>query len=89
MVVILAAVLAYVISEVYGNESALSLTGYVRKGLPDWQLPWEFNLGNLTNTTENNPLDMAEDFGIGLLMLPLVSIMQHLAIAKFYTRKYF
>ena len=87
MVVVTAAIVAYMVSDVYDNKTALTLTGYVRGGLPDWQLPWEFNL----NSTEidNNPLEMAEDFGIGLLMLPLVSIMQHLAIAKFYTRKNF
>ena len=30
---------------------------------------------------------MVDDFGIGLFMVALVSILQHLAIAKFYTRK--
>ena len=37
------------------------------------------------NPITENPLDMAEDFGIGLAMVALVSILQHLAIAKFYT----
>ena len=83
MVVIVAALIAYLISDVYDNKTALTLTGFVQGGLPAWQLPWEFN----TNSTMETPLEMAEDFGIGLLMLPLVSIMQHLAIAKFYTRK--
>ena len=83
MVVIVAALIAYLISDVYDNKTALTLTGFVQGGLPEWQLPWEFN----TNSTMETPLEMAEDFGIGLLMLPLVSIMQHLAIAKFYTRK--
>ena len=40
------------------------------------------------NPITENPLDMAEDFGIGLAMVALVSILQHLAIAKFYTGKY-
>ena len=39
------------------------------------------------NPITENPLDMAEDFGIGLAMVALVSILQHLAIAKFYTGK--
>ena len=40
------------------------------------------------NPITENPLDMAEDFGIGLAMVALVSILQHLAIAKFYTGKH-
>ena len=65
---------------------ALTVTGDVEEGLPSWQLPWKFNL-DTTNSTTSGPIEMAEDFGIGLLMLPLVSMLQHLAIAKFYTRK--
>ena len=65
---------------------ALTVTGDVEEGLPSWQLPWKFNL-DTTNSTLG-PIEMAEEFGIGLLMLPLVSMLQHLAIAKFYTRKY-
>lgn len=84
MVVLVSAIIAYIVTDVFGKD-AFSLTGDVQGGLPSWQLPWEFN----RNSTENslNPFDMVEDFGIGLLMLPLVSILQHLAIAKFYTRK--
>ena len=66
---------------------ALTVTGDVEEGLPSWQLPWKFNL-DTTNSSTSGPIEMAEDFGIGLLMLPLVSMLQHLAIAKFYTRKY-
>ena len=87
MVVVVAAFVAYVISDLYGNKTALTLTGFVQGGLPDWQLPWQFNVPQNQTQTVESPLEMAEDFGIGLLMLPLVSVMQHLAIAKFYTRK--
>ncbi len=89
MVVVVAAFIAYVISDLYGNKTALTLTGFVQGGLPDWQLPWQFNVPQKQIQTLESPLEMAQDFGIGLLMLPLVSIMQHLAIAKFYTRKKF
>ena len=78
------------------------MTGDVEEGLPSWQLPWKFNVhkekhlyvnmssGNTSsdNPITENPLDMAEDFGIGLAMVALVSILQHLAIAKFYTGKH-
>merc|ERR1719361_961427 len=86
MVVLTAAIIAYIVTKVYQNEKALIITGKVTEGIPSWQLPWEFNLekSNSTNSTLN-PGEMAEGFGIGLLMLPLVSMLQHLAIAKFYT----
>jgi len=67
----------------------LNLTGQVDQGLPPWQLPWEFNKNstleaiNGTNITEG-PLELAKELGIGLIMLPMVSILQHLAIAKHY-----
>ena len=91
----MSAVVAFIITEVYDNKNALILTGAVEDGLPDWQLPWQFNVnhgafGNVSATNHqslDNPLEMAEEFGIGLLMLPMVSILQQLAIAKFYTRK--
>ena len=90
MVVLTAAIIAYIVTEVYQNEKALIVTGKVTEGIPSWQLPWEFNLekSNSTNSTLN-PGEMAEGFGIGLLMLPLVSMLQHLAIAKFYTCKFY
>lgn len=88
MVVLISAVIAYIVTEVYGKTDALILTGSVEEGLPSWQLPWQFNSNSTADDPSfNNPLEMAADFGIGLLMLPLVSILQHLAIAKFYTRK--
>ena len=68
------------------------LTGDVEEGLPSWQLPWQFNVNTSSanssspNPTEN-PLAMAGDFGIGLFMVSVYSIMQHLAIAEFYTGK--
>ena len=71
------------------------LTGDVEEGLPSWQLPWQFNANqpdvNTPSTNSSspnpseNPLTMAGEFGIGLFMVSLVSILQHLAIAKFYT----
>ena len=28
------------------------------------------------------PLELAQQFGVGLVMIPLVAVLQHLAIAK-------
>ena len=68
--------------------SDLTLTGEVEAGLPAWQLPWEFNR-NYTGTNQTRgdltePFTLAGELGLGLAMIPLVSILQHLAIAKHY-----
>jgi len=90
MVILVSAVIAYLIKEVWGKKDALILTGDVEEGLPSWQFPWQFNVNTSSANSSSpnpreNPLEMAEDFGIGLFMVSLVSILQHLAIAKFYT----
>jgi len=88
LVVVLTSLLAWIMVDVAGID-VLNLTGEVDQGLPAWQLPWEFNrnttlaTGNGTSASEG-PLEVASELGIGLLMLPLVSILQHLAIAKHY-----
>jgi hypothetical protein len=59
------------------------------KPVTEWQLPWQFNL-NVTEVAEAaGPLEIAGELGIGLVMMPLVANLQQLAIAKFYTRKYY
>merc|ERR1712181_17684 len=72
-----------------GGIDLFSLTGEVGQGLPAWQLPWQFNRNTTTNyngTTDEmeGPVQLAGELGVGLLLLPLVSILQHLAIAKHY-----
>ena len=68
--------------------SLLTLTGEVEGGLPAWQLPWQFNRNyTATNQTRDDitePFTLAGELGLGLAMIPLVSILQHLAIAKHY-----
>jgi hypothetical protein len=63
----------------------------VESGLPFFQLPWEFGLNATLASTANStaavavdPLEIVQELGMGVVMLPLVSILQHLAIAKHY-----
>jgi hypothetical protein len=61
----------------------------VESGLPHFQLPWLFGLNATTtaNATAAPPedlLDIVQEFGMGIVMMPMVSILQHLAIAKHY-----
>ena len=88
LVTVTLSIIAWVLLDIF-NIDVLTLTGKVDSGLPAWQLPWEFNRNataalNLTETSYEGPLQLAEEFGLGLVMIPLVSILQHLAIAKHY-----
>ena len=81
LVVVITSILAWLLVSV--GVDLFSLTGEVDQGLPAWQLPWEFNR-NTTIGEMEGPVQLAGELGVGLLMLPLVSILQHLAIAKHY-----
>ena len=80
LVVVITSTLAWLLVSL--GFDLFSLTGEVDQGLPAWQLPWQFNR-NSTGEVEG-PVQLAQELGVGLLMLPLVSILQHLAIAKHY-----
>jgi len=95
LVLIIGSLVAYM----YMEEELLIITGEVEGGLPPFQPPWDFPL-SLNKQTENNstigqgggmesdlssdPLQIIQELGIGLIMLPMVSLLQHLAIAKNY-----
>ena len=80
--VVVTSVVAWVL--VSQGIDLINLTGSVDPGLPSWQLPWLFNRNTTDPGQWEGPVELAQEFGIGLLMLPLVSILQHLAIAKHY-----
>ena len=81
LVVVITSILAWLLVSL--GIDLFSLTGEVDQGLPAWQLPWEFNR-NTTIDEMEGPVQLAGELGVGLLMLPLVSILQHLAITKHY-----
>ena len=82
LVVVVTSVVAWVL--VSQGIDLINLTGSVDPGLPGWQLPWLFNRNTTDPGEWEGPVELAQELGIGLLMLPLVSILQHLAIAKHY-----
>ena len=60
-------ILAWVLLDIFSID-VLTLTGEVDSGLPAWQLPWEFNR-NLTTETYVGPFELAQEFGLGLVMI--------------------
>ncbi|KAK2712122.1 hypothetical protein QYM36_010974 [Artemia franciscana] len=74
-----------------GVSSSLTLTGYIEPGVPVVELPsFSFNVskdiptlnGTITDTTLIGFLDSLQFFGLGIILLAVVSILEHIAIAK-------
>lgn len=56
-------------------------TGHVESGLPDFKSPsFESRVGNETYTF----VDMASKLGSGILVVPLLSILENISLAKFF-----
>jgi hypothetical protein len=74
--------------------------GNVVAGLPPFQVPWQSRDPSdiyVNGTLGHNPaadlifdpMEILQDLGIGLLLLPIVSILPQAATAQFYARKLF
>ncbi|XP_076633194.1 epidermal stripes and patches [Colletes latitarsis] len=74
--VILCGLLGYSLS----GESPFTLVGYIPGGLPTVQLP-TFSYIKNDNTTVTF-VDMVSNLGSGILVLPLISLMEDIAICK-------
>ncbi|XP_003400635.1 sodium-independent sulfate anion transporter-like [Bombus affinis] len=81
LVVILCAVVSYVFESRGG--APFILTGHVEAGLPSvTPPPFSINVGNQTVTF----LDMCKNLGTGIIIVPLISIIGNVAIAKAFSR---
>ncbi|KAL0278530.1 UNVERIFIED_CONTAM: hypothetical protein PYX00_000335 [Menopon gallinae] len=77
LVVVACAGLAYFLSQ--HAESPFLLTGTIQSGLPPVGLPpFSTTIGNQTYTF----LDMCSHLGVGMVVVPLVSLLGNVAIAK-------
>lgn len=89
LVVILSTLTAFILHQ--NGLNLLVLTGEVDSGIPPWQLPWNIPGTETSNSTtesiemeDGDPWEIVSELRLGLLLLPLVSILQHNAIAKHY-----
>ena len=89
IVLLASSLVAYVMVDIYHMENDIHITGEVKPGIPAWNLPWRFGLATRNESAAEvpGPVDLAQDFGIGLIMLPLVSIIQIVAIVHNFSRK--
>lgn len=79
-------VIAWVMIRVYGLKHSVYITGEVPQGLPQWDLPWRYGCNDTAN--HKDPIEMVRDLKDGLVMLPLVSIIQIIAITRNFSCKW-
>lgn len=85
IVVIVCAVMCWLLEEHLG-ESPVVLTGHVKRGLPEFRLPpFESQVGNETYTF----IDMISALGTGCLVVPMLSLLETISIAKVFCKKIF
>ncbi|XP_028049291.1 sodium-independent sulfate anion transporter [Monomorium pharaonis] len=81
LVVVLCAVASYIF-ETHG-EAPYVLTGHIDAGFPTVELPpFSRTVGNQTESF----IDMTKNFKFGILVVPLISIIGNVAIAKAFSR---
>ncbi|XP_063235373.1 sodium-independent sulfate anion transporter-like isoform X2 [Bacillus rossius redtenbacheri] len=83
LAIIVGTVLAYTLSDEHGENSPFVLTGEINQGLPPFAPPPFSTSGN---GTEFSFGDMVGVYGTALGVVPLVSILGHIAIAKAFTK---
>ncbi|XP_018403785.1 PREDICTED: sodium-independent sulfate anion transporter-like [Cyphomyrmex costatus] len=78
IIVILCAVMCWLLEKHLG-KSPVILTGHVKQGLPEFQLPpFEAQVGNETYTF----IDMISALSTGCLVVPMLSLLETISIAK-------
>lgn len=82
IVVIVCAVMCWLLENHLGSSPVI-LTGHVKEGLPDVKLPpFEARVGNQTYEF----FDMVSTMGSGCLVIPLLSLLETVAIAKVFCK---
>jgi sodium-independent sulfate anion transporter 11 len=81
LVVIMGIIVAYLCQ--LNDKEPFRLTGTVAEGLPEFQLP---PMHTELNGRAYNFVEMVESLGIWLLTLPLVSLLETIAIAKAFSK---
>lgn len=85
IVITLAAAVTFVLVDIKQFRDAFIVSNDVEGGLPTFKLPWNRNGSDDGGVVD--PLEVADDLGFDLVVVALVSILQHLAVVKIYARK--
>lgn len=80
LVVLITASIAFIVTKNSNEEVPFKLSEKVPAGIPSFELP-QFT-AQIDNATTLNFIEICSDIGSGLFLLPLVSILANVAIAK-------
>uniref|UniRef100_T1J2U4 STAS domain-containing protein n=1 Tax=Strigamia maritima TaxID=126957 RepID=T1J2U4_STRMM len=85
IIVILASLMTFILMN--RGSHVFSITGEIDGGLPPFKPP-NFRITDtaMYNNVTRNELDSFKDFGSGLILVPLLAILEHIAIAKVFAR---
>lgn len=84
VVVIVAVSITFAIINIYPDKADFTLTGDIQSGLPPFRLPnFTIKQGNFTQTTG----EIFSDIGVGFFIIPLIGIIETMAIGKSFARK--
>lgn len=85
LIVLISGAIAYYWSKKYSpNDLPFKLSGKVEPGIPNFRLP-DFSL-EINNKTVGF-IEICEDLGSGIILVPLVSVLANVAIAKSFGKK--
>ena len=82
LVVLVSGVICWLLESHLGS-SPVKLTGHVKQGLPEFQLP-PFQTYHKNETY--NFVDMVSALGSGCLVIPLLSLLETISIAKVFSK---
>jgi len=81
LVVIIASVIAYSLD----SDQPFTITGYVEPGIPSPSLPPFSTINPSTNETVTF-LEIMNDIGIGVVMVPFIAVLDHIAIVSAFSK---
>ena len=84
LVVLVSGVICWLLESHLGS-SPVKLTGHVKQGLPEFQLP-PFQTYHKNETY--NFVDMVSALGSGCLVIPLLSLLETISIAKVFSKSH-
>lgn len=97
IIIIICGIISYCVYDLKTEKSPFNIIGHIPSGLPQFQVPSFYisanETANGTNSTnvEESFVDIIYEMGTGLIVVPLISLMESISICKAFGKvcKYF
>ncbi|XP_065655839.1 sodium-independent sulfate anion transporter isoform X3 [Hydra vulgaris] len=80
------ATIAVYIFHIYGHDGKFTISGYLPKGMPKWKNP--FSTAQINENKTMSASDFSRDFGISIIVLPMIQFIEQYSITKGFGRKF-